>query len=49
MGDQVQASWPEPGLVGVLTVGALGIDVATRLEEPAELVPTAFVAVTLRV
>ena len=48
-GDDVQASWPEPSLVGEFTVGAAGIEVATRLEDPALLVPTAFVAVTLRV
>ena len=49
LGDQVQVSSPEAGLLGVFTVGAAGIEVATRLEDPALLVPTAFVAVTLRV
>ena len=48
-GDQVQVSSPEAGLLGVFTVGAAGIEVATRLEDPALLVPTAFVAVTLSV
>jgi hypothetical protein len=48
-GDHVQESWPEPGLVGEFTVGAAGIVVASRLDDPATLVPIAFVAVTLRV
>ena len=48
-GDHVQVSCPEAGLLGAFTVGAAGIEVAIRLENPAPLVPTAFVAVTLRV
>jgi hypothetical protein len=48
-GDHVQVSCPEVGLLGALIVGAAGIEVATRLEDPAPLVPIAFVAVTLRV
>ena len=48
-GDHVQVSCPEAGVLGLLTVGAAGIEVATRLEEPALLVPTAFIAVTVNV
>ena len=48
-GDQFHVSWPEPDLVGVETVGAAGTEVAIKLDDEVSLVPTEFVAVTVKV
>ena len=48
-GDQFQVSWPEAGRVGVETVGEAGTKVAIKLDEAVSLVPTAFVADTVKV
>ena len=48
-GLQFQVSWPDPGLVGAETVGEAGTEVAIKLDEAVSLVPTAFVADTVKV
>ena len=48
-GDQFHVSWPEAGRVGEETVGAAGTEVAIKLDDAVSLVPTAFVADTVKV